>query len=319
MGDKTFHELLEEEQEEAEAAIAAELKRRHEARIPHSELSKPKDVQRTKVMGEEDFYKNLTEKAGKPLPHSELNPDAGVTGKGMFKTDKEKIEQFKQRYKQLDECTNTACSKGNYDVNEYMRGMANGLILARAIMNGEEPEYIPAPDTQDTAASQKKKRATQDWLDGLSIMQQSVLLSAIRGMDGMRKFHEAKHVIRFYRRCVLVSAFDGRPLLNPYEGGGGSFTGPWPLDITEQSAADAFMNSRDEMPLHYYGHFMHGAQIIGYKHPDKFAREFFYGLYHRMVHALHLWPESEHDMDKRLSDDPAGWEAREDPSACCSD
>lgn len=293
MGDKTFHELLEEEQAEAEAAILSSLKKQE-----------PIDV----------AY------LGKDTPHSELSPDAGVTGKGMIKTAaEESLELIKKRYKQLEDCTNTACSKGNYDVNEYMRGMANGLILARAIMDGTEPEYIPAPDTQDTAASQKKKRATQDWLDGISIMQQSVLLSAIRGMDGMQKFHNAKHAIRFYRRCVLVSAFDGRPLLNPYEGGGGSFTGPWPTNWSESLVQDAFMNSRDEMPLHYYGHFMHGAQIIGYKHPDKFAREFFNRLYVRMAHALHLWPESEHDMDKRLSDDPAGWEEREDPSACCSD
>lgn len=299
MGDKTFHELLDEEQAEAEGMIA-------------TELSKPKDV----------------------LPHSELNPDAGVTR--MIKTAaEESLDLFKKRFNQLEECTNVQCSKGNYDANEYMRGMANGLILARAIMNGEEPEYIPAPDSVATKDDplfkegysaglndrklEGKKRATQDWLDGLSIMQQSVLLSAIRGMDGMRKFHEAKHVIRFYRRCVLVSAFDGRPLLNPYEGGGGSFTGPWPANWSESLVQDAFMNSRDEMPLHYYGHFMHGAQIIGYKHPDRFARSFFYRLYLRMAHALHLWPESEPEMDKRLSDDPAGWEAREDPSACCSD
>jgi hypothetical protein len=33
-------------------------------------------------------------------------------------------------------------SPGNYDVNEYMRGFANGLILAKAVLENEEPKYF---------------------------------------------------------------------------------------------------------------------------------------------------------------------------------
>lgn len=47
-----------------------------------------------------------------------------------------------ERLKQLENVTKIQCSKGNFDQDEYMRGMANGLILARAIMNGEEPKFI---------------------------------------------------------------------------------------------------------------------------------------------------------------------------------
>ena len=46
------------------------------------------------------------------------------------------------RIKQLKEVTKTQCLKGNYDANEYMRGMANGLILAEAIMEDKEPIYL---------------------------------------------------------------------------------------------------------------------------------------------------------------------------------
>lgn len=45
----------------------------------------------------------------------------------------------------IDEVTAIAVSPGNSGANEYMRGMANGLILAQSIIKGNEPEYIDAP------------------------------------------------------------------------------------------------------------------------------------------------------------------------------
>ena len=33
------------------------------------------------------------------------------------------------------------CTDGNWDADEYMRGMSNGLILATSIMKDEDPEY----------------------------------------------------------------------------------------------------------------------------------------------------------------------------------
>lgn len=38
--------------------------------------------------------------------------------------------------------TLAARSRGNADANDYLHGMANGLILALAIVEGKEPEYI---------------------------------------------------------------------------------------------------------------------------------------------------------------------------------
>lgn len=47
---------------------------------------------------------------------------------------------------QLDNCTAIAISPGNADVNDYLRGMANGLLLAQSIFKGGEPKYIHHPD-----------------------------------------------------------------------------------------------------------------------------------------------------------------------------
>lgn len=68
--------------------------------------------------------------------------------------------------------------------------------------------------------------ALQDWVMNLTIMQQSVLIAAVRGPDTIRKDHVAKLLLRWYRRCILLSAFDKRVITDPYEKVGGSFTGP---------------------------------------------------------------------------------------------
>lgn len=36
-------------------------------------------------------------------------------------------------------------SDGNWNFNSYMHGMANGLILALAIVKDHEPKYLEAP------------------------------------------------------------------------------------------------------------------------------------------------------------------------------
>ena len=164
-------------------------------------------------------------------------------------------------------------------------------------------------------------------------MQQAVMLSAIRGPDGMPKFHQCKDVIRWYRRCVLISAFDKIAIDNPYHKGGGSFTGPscqvtpivntmdrvsdWEFEIRPK--LDAFMNSRDELPYHYTVHFMHAVEILGYKHPDMRIRKWWKMVYERMVMALHLFPETEEQMDRRLGDNEEQWQERSDETAVCSD
>lgn len=57
--------------------------------------------------------------------------------------------------------------------------------------------------------------ALQDWVINLPLMQQSVLISAIRGPDGVAKKHKCKPLVRWFRRCVLVSAFDGAAITDP--------------------------------------------------------------------------------------------------------
>jgi hypothetical protein len=46
--------------------------------------------------------------------------------------------------KHLDEVTAVASDPGNALSSDYMRGMANGLILAQSIFSGVDPQFLDA-------------------------------------------------------------------------------------------------------------------------------------------------------------------------------
>lgn len=182
--------------------------------------------------------------------------------------------------------------------------------------------------------SRGAKPAQQEWVTKLTLMQQSVLFAAVRAPDGIRKDHPVKVLMRWYRRCVLLSAFDGRPLLDPFEPGGGSFTGPFtyahalaigvldendPWPSVKRGALgemrQVYLRHVDELPHHFQLHFMHAAEIVGYKHDVDHVRDWWRHFYHMIVNDAHLFPESEEQMDERLSDGEEAWRAREEVTA----
>jgi hypothetical protein len=132
-------------------------------------------------------------------------------------------------------------------------------------------------------------------------------------------------LLRWFRRCVLISALDGVVLDNPADPRGGSFTGPsltfddikysregWVRDM--QTHVTEYIRNLDAIPAHFQHHFMHSIQILGYKHPDLPIRNFWRQTYYRLVKELHLGPESEADMDARLADNREAWLERSDPA-----
>lgn len=145
----------------------------------------------------------------------------------------------------------------------------------------------------------------QDWMFSLPMQQQSVLVLACRGPDNIPKFHAAKLIVARYRASVLKAAYSGRAL-RPGEGEATTFmtmegfdaelVAPWRM-ITQ-----AWFDHIDEIPHHYIMHLMHGAQIIGYKHPELLYQNRWQGFYIRSCHDLHLTPETEDLMDRRLCD-----------------
>lgn len=190
----------------------------------------------------------------------------------------------------------------------------------------------------------KGTSVVQPWVSELTMMQQTVALELARGPDGLTKYHISKYLCRWLRRCMLLSAMDGRVLQTPIESGGGSYAGPsyelvnplptgWryragsfvfevhvhhraPEDWEEPmwTILGEYIRGADEVPHHYYRHFMHAVEVVGYKHPDARIREFWNKSYCRLVRDLHLNPETEEQMDFRLGDSRSQWIEAGDPA-----
>ena len=70
---------------------------------------------------------------------------------------------MRKQIEDLKKCVKTSCQSGNYDCNPYMHGMANGMILALAILEGKEPAYLDAPakwlDDKKTTTTDEQEQA----------------------------------------------------------------------------------------------------------------------------------------------------------------
>lgn len=143
--------------------------------------------------------------------------------------------------------------------------------------------------------------AQQEWQWSLPIQQQTVLLAALRGPDGIPKYHPCKVIARAYRSCVIKAAFLARA---QHAGDvGDAFMDHQVLISTEwQTHADAYFRNVDEMPHHYHLHLLHAAEILGYKHPDLIIRSLWLDFYISGVEDMHLTIETEDEMDRRLND-----------------
>lgn len=152
-----------------------------------------------------------------------------------------------------------------------------------------------------------RRSALQDWVMELTVMQQSVLMAAVRGPDGISKNHPVKVLLRWYRRCILLSAFEHAVISNPYTPGGGSFTGPCSDGEDIRDYINTYLEHVDDLPHHFQLHFMHAAEILGYKHPDHQIKKFWNNFYLAIVRDAHLYPEGEDIMDHRLGDNEQQW------------
>lgn len=174
----------------------------------------------------------------------------------------------------------------------------------------------------------KGRSVVQQWVSDLTLMMQSVLLTAIRGPDGIHKNHVSKRMVRWLRRCILLGAFENDVLLEPYDlvgqHRGGSFIGPsieyqfshdsdWRAAMSE--LLDEYLTTTDELPHHFQLHFIHAAEILGHYHPTAHTRNWWYNCYKRLCNDMHLRVETREALDKRLGDNEDDWGAAEEVRA----
>jgi hypothetical protein len=127
---------------------------------------------------------------------------------------------------------------------------------------------------------------TLDWVQNLPFKMQSVLFSGLRGPD-TGDLRGIKAIVRWLRPVTQHNADQSSDYMRKH-----------PLPGWE----DVRKELECECSVHYYGHLLHTFQIIGYKHPDPLTKAQALGFYHKMVDMLHLLPEGEVRMDRRLQD-----------------
>lgn len=143
------------------------------------------------------------------------------------------------------------------------------------------------------------KSVLQDWVMELPLRHQGTLLTAVRGCDSEAKtwtsqgiaYSPGRRLTAFIRYCFMNPA-DIREV--DYEEG--SFfqsKPPTPFNPSEFG----------HLPQHWYSHVMHALEIIGQCHPAQDTANVAFILYVRMVHNLHLNPETNNQMSLRLTED----------------
>lgn len=136
----------------------------------------------------------------------------------------------------------------------------------------------------------------------LPLQQQSVLFLAARGPDGIAKVHACKPVVRAYRATVLVAAKRGRLLHWGEKADSFMSLDRFADDELWEFDMENFFATVDSLPHHYYMHLMHGAEILGYQHPDRRFRDRWCYFYIDCCRDLHLMPETCEAMRSRLND-----------------
>lgn len=154
----------------------------------------------------------------------------------------------------------------------------------------------------------------QPWVQDLAPMQQTVLLSSIRGPDGIQKYSAAEYILRWLRRCILISAFDNGDVNDSCDPLGDRFKNPnylkettevsgtivslWIVDMEHHISN--YLKEYGTYPEHFTKHFRAAVQILAYKYPDLKIRYWWREFYKTLVKDLHLNPETEEQMDARL-------------------
>lgn len=155
----------------------------------------------------------------------------------------------------------------------------------------------------DTVEARAVLSVQPAWCLSLPLQQQSVLLLAARGPDGVAKAHPCKPIVRAYRGTVLVAAARRRELRWGEKADSFMSLDRFADDRAWHNDTIAFFDHVDELPHHYLMHLAHGAEIAGYKHPDDRFRRRWLSFYEAVCEDAHVVPESESLLDRRLNDE----------------
>lgn len=147
------------------------------------------------------------------------------------------------------------------------------------------------------ATKREPKSVLRPWVHELTLQMQGTLVCALRGPDGVHKEDPCKPLVRAFRSVVMNNA----RRLHPGNTFAGDGSGVCPTEVI-----DKFFESIDQYPHHWYLHFLHAAEIVGYMHPDPKLAKFWLAFYTTGVIDLHLHVESKEELLHRLRADGDG-------------
>lgn len=138
-----------------------------------------------------------------------------------------------------------------------------------------------------------KQSMLREWVEGLPLREQGVLLSGIRGCDLTPKnpLDSPERQLVAYLRYIVCYPNEEHEV----DGAPGAYMQSHPPERWTPSEFGHY-------PQHWYAHIMHAYQVVGYRHPDPEVCAIAEGIYLRFVHSLHLEPEGFARMVARLSE-----------------
>ncbi len=136
--------------------------------------------------------------------------------------------------------------------------------------------------------------ALHDWVLELPFQMQALLMTCMRGPDGLPKHAAPKCIIRYLRGLICKPAGDWHG-----ENNNDFMWGDYNWFTTH---ATQFWSDHDEYPHHFIMHLVHCSEVIGYMHPMEDMRVAWLTFYLNACESFHMRPETKRDMEKRLND-----------------
>lgn len=134
----------------------------------------------------------------------------------------------------------------------------------------------------------------QNWIMSLPQSQQLQIILTLRSCDSISKDDPSRLIIKEFRKATLQISLPSDQCLSDLD-----------KDNEERDfrkLTTKMCSDSNKYPVNFYRKLMHGAMIVGYKHPDIKNRKRWLDVYTKMVESMSLIIETEQDVDNRLSD-----------------
>lgn len=185
----------------------------------------------------------------------------------------------------------------------FLAGRVDSPAPPKKFTTAETGRFTAARNPVEEVPRTARNSILQPWVEALGLRHQGVLLTCVRGCDTAPKDDASKLLTRCFRATIL----------RPHCGDAAkaaTFIQQVDLD-TLVNRMNAFRKNLDHYPHHYVMHFVHGAEIVGYKHPAENVGGPWRRFYFSLCRGLHVIPEPMSQLDERLDADEATFAARD--------